>query len=183
MATLPVFLPILTSVIRLIAPFFIFFCPVPATIANVLLDMLDGIIFDHAGISRISYDQVDKFLDLYWYGFIMIYLIINRNDIPFFYIFLFLFCWRILGGLLYYFIHSRSFFFFFPNAFEPLFWLYLLSVGTGWFDMSKGLVMGICITLVLAIKLPLEYLMHIKNADITNALSQVFLGRNVMRWK
>lgn len=144
-----------------------------AALISFFSDWADSEIYKASGFSYPFYSSWDKFLDYYWYTFILIYIL--KKNLPAKNFFLFLFLIRSFGQILYFLTQNQAFFFFFPNIFEVLFYFYLLSICLPklrpLLKYPKILLTAGVITLLLV--LPREYLVHIKKIN----LSGFFTGK------
>lgn len=156
------------TIFRVIIPFFIFWNPVLITILSVVGDAVDGDIFQRVGIKKGDYQTIDKFLDLYWYVFIMIYALgIEFKDV-----FLFLFIFRMVGNVLFFLIKDQRILIIFPNIFETFFFVYLLAlVFPGFGTLLQGQNLFLTMLLITLVKLVNEIIIHGVHVDISDLLT------------
>lgn len=160
--------------LKFIIPILFLFFPFPALWANYFLDIVDGDILQHLGLTDYTYQTVDKSADLFSY-FFMLFLgmrwKINKTVIN-------LFSYRLIGQLLFFITRNELMFFYFQNFLEPL----MLVYGTALFYFKsetktyawyKKHLLIIWIG-ILAYKIWNEWYLHFANID----LSLMFLGFN-----
>ncbi len=154
----------------------IFLAPVLTTIVNIFIDWGDGELFKQAGLTHNQYSVIDKALDLYWLVWIVLYLI-NQN-VPSLLVFLSLFFIRLIGQTLYFATNKVEFFFFFPNIFEMLFYVYALSLVFPSLTITTKypIILG---TVLITTPLVLfrEWILHVKKMN----LSWMLMGKTT-RW-
>jgi len=114
----------ISTILRIIAPLFIFTYPIYVTLAAILLDWFDGEFYYQWKIKRIIYNYFDKSLDLYWYSITLAYAYFN---LPYFHLFLGLYLLRFTGHIIFYLSKSDKAFIYFPNIFEFVF-IYILVI-------------------------------------------------------
>lgn len=159
-------LVIVSNILRLLSPPFIFVTVVITTIFNFLHDVIDGELYKRAGYARSTYSIYDKILDYYWYLFILWYIWIH--PVPNKMIFIVLFLYRTIGQLLYLVDERDAYLFFFPNLFELFFFVYVLSLQwpqlTNLFYATPLVIMFI---ILVPIALLREYTIHIQRANFS----------------
>lgn len=146
---------------------FIFISVLWAITMSVFLDWMDSELFKRAGYPYSRYNFYDKLLDYYWYIFIIAYVLLKA--VPLKGLFLYLFLLRSIGQGLYFLTKKHFFFFLFPNIFEPLFWIYVLTFlfpSLGLFFTYPN-IMWLMLILLL-IKLFNEYIIHIARVSVYN---------------
>lgn len=169
----------LSSILRLVVPFFFFSFPVATTISMIIFDGNDGYLYCHAGFKIKKYQIVDKILDTYWYFFIMAYLVSNQTEMILFPLLTLLFFWRLVGQIIFFSTNKRKIFLFFPNLFEPLFWVQLIVFKFNFPQfLNPPLFFPVFLTIFLIVTID-EYLLHWRNFSWGN----IFCGKNHMLWK
>lgn len=157
-------------ILRLIFAPIIFIFPVFTAIFVFVIDWIDGDFFKRSGRKHLQYSSIDKFLDYYWYIFILAYVLIN--NVPGKYVLLFLFIYRTSGQLLYFYTKKRRYLFYFPNVFELYFYFYLLTIyipqWQSYMYFPKTILPLAVLTLLIA--LPREYILHIRNLHLSESL-------------
>ncbi|EKE14716.1 MAG: hypothetical protein ACD_12C00328G0001, partial [uncultured bacterium] len=107
-------------ILRILVAPLIFIWPLLSIILSVFLDLIDA-DFAHKIMSKKLYQLIDKNLDLWWFINIIIYIFINFPEYKIY--LLFLFIYRLIGQLIYYFSKNRGVLLYFPNFFE---WIFIL---------------------------------------------------------
>ncbi|HWV24826.1 MAG TPA: hypothetical protein VNZ58_11600 [Thermomicrobiales bacterium] len=168
---LSVFLGII--ILRLIMPLFIPRWPLPAIIAALVIDGIDGGVLERfTTLPLDNYQSYDKALDIYY--LVIAYLATMRNwtNRDAFVVSRFLIYYRLVGVVLFEWTHARWLLFVFPNTFEYFFIFYEV-VRLRWNParMSRRLVYGAAAAIWIAIKLPQEYWIHVAQLDATDTLA------------
>ncbi|MGA9348941.1 MAG: hypothetical protein WBW48_09065 [Anaerolineae bacterium] len=145
----------------------------------VILDTVDGNAFCRAGFTSSQYQRIDKFLDFYWYAFILIFLLTSPPTTPLFALFVFFFLLRLPGEILFYVKDDRRIFLFFPNLFEPLFYVYVASQKSNWPSLLQPIQLAGVLLIMIPVKILLEYLLHIRLISFGNLL----FGEGFLAWK
>lgn len=155
-------LPIIPTIIRLLVPFLIFRFALIGILLSNLADLYDWKFTDHSTFEKLTfYQNWDKTMDMYYLFFIALIVLkfkdkIAKNTA------LFLFFYRIIGVILLYMTHNRSFLFFFPNIFENFVLFYLfynfLTKKTILFKNTKIFI--IVMSIISIPKLIHEYTQH-----------------------
>ena len=151
--------------LRLILPFFLWRNALAATILVLLADLADGEVFRRAFTYQKNdqYQLVDKTLDFYWYIFVLFYSV----RFPIFNLLLFLFLWRMLGTLLLFVKKDRKYLALFPNIFERLFIVYLLTLAfpslTFLFEAPALYITLFVLSVITVIR---EYFLHIREIQL-----------------
>jgi len=164
--------------LRLSCPFLIFPYPLVAIIINYLLDCWDGLIFNKLGYGLKTYRFADQLLDLYWLTFILIYLIFNRPEPIVFFSSLFFFLLRFVGVIIFIFRRKENHFLFFPNVFEHLFWVYIISKQFNFPQLIKFPLWGIFLLILTPLKVFNEYLIHQKKFSLLNTI----MRKKILNW-
>lgn len=152
------------ALLRILVPFSIFFHPVAATAASIILDSLDGYMGFRAGMTHRGYHTYDKLMDYWWYMFILLYSV----DLSIFPVIFILFVYRTAGQIVSLTLQKRSMLFWFPNILEHFFIAYLLAtifpiMAPLVSDRLQPLALSIC----FAIAMTREYWLHVKNKSVT----------------
>ena len=144
--------------LRFTTPLLIFNYTWVAVVLSLGLDWVDSWFAFKAGVTWDFYSRYDKFLDFWWYIFILLFSI-NLEILP---IISILFFYRSIGQFLMLLTRKEKYFFWFPNILERFFLVYLVSIlllGQMKFGVGAQLLM---LLLATAITLPLEYFLHVK---------------------
>lgn len=177
----PIFL-ILTYLLiflRLTTPALVFYDPFWASVLASILDTVDGNAFCRAGFTSSQYQRIDKFLDFYWYAFALIFLLTRPPTTLLFALFVSFFLLRLLGEILFYVKDDRRIFLFFPNVFEPLFYVYVASQKFNWLNLLQPIQLAVVLLIIIPVKILLEYLLHIRLISFGNLV----FGEGFLAWK
>lgn len=159
---------------RLLVPLLIPRFPLPAIIACLVIDGMDQTIFQkYTTINLDGYQSYDKALDIYYLSIAYLSTLKNWGNQAAVKISRFLFYYRLVGVLLYEFIHSGIVLFIFPNTFE-YFFIFVSSVAL-FYDikrMSTKFLLGAAAFIWIFIKLPQEYWIHIAHLDTTDFIKE-----------
>lgn len=162
----------LNVLLRLIFPLLIFISAPAVTIISVILDAFDGEIFKRSGYARPEYSLYDKILDYWWYIWILFYIL--YIDIPLKGLFIFLFCYRSIGQILFLIFKKGYLLLFFPNIFEYLFFYYLVAkIFNRESVLMNGLYLILALTIISIFKFIQETIVHVKQINF----SGVYLGK------
>jgi len=174
------FVPLIVILTRLLIPFLILKKPFWGIILAIIADASDVIILDAFGwgfLAGKNYHLFDKFFDTYYLAFAF-YISLAWQETLIRRTSAFLFVWRLLGVIVFEFIHIRQLMFFAPNIFENF---YLLIAGIKEFfpkfkiNTIKRLVI---ILLIAAVpKIIQEYIMHFLEFP-----TWMFIKHNIFRW-
>lgn len=159
-------LMIVSTVIRLIIPFYLFVNPVWAIILSLFFDGIDGQLFYNAGYGFKIYNRADKILDYWWYIYLCVYIFIFHE--PVFMLALLMFLYRTLGQVIGVITNSEKIYLYFPNFFE---WFCILIIA-----FSAPTVPALLISVALAYFV--EWLIHISKARILSK----HLFKNEIKW-
>lgn len=170
-----IYFPIL---LRLTCPFIVFRYPFTAIIINYLFDCWDGFAFNKLGYGLKTYRFIDQLLDFYWLTFILIYLIFNRPELIVFFSSLFFFLLRFVGVIIFITSRRENHFLFFPNVFEHLFWVYVISKQFNLPQLTKFPLWVIIILILTLLKAFNEYLIHQKKFSLLNTITR----KKILRW-
>lgn len=164
--------------LRLITPLFILSSVGWVSFLSFMYDWVDSEIFKRAGFTYSHYSTWDKFLDYWWYVFIMIYVL--TNNVPGKNIFLILFLTRSVGQLFFYLTQKQYFLFLFPNVLEIFFYFYLFSWVFPFLQpyMNYPKVLWPIGLITVLFVLPREYIIHVGKFN----LSGFFTGKTTY-WK
>lgn len=159
-------LAFVSTTLRILLGPAIFLFPTSATLWTFLTDWADGEFFKRAGFTKSRYQTIDKILDYYWYVFILLFILFN--PVPQKTLFYFLFGVRTIGQLIYFINRKEEALFFFPNVFEILFYVYVLSLVVP--RMNEYLYLPKLLS-TLAIIIPVvlvrEYILHIRKSNLS----------------
>ncbi len=168
-------------ILRFIQAPFVIRAPVLMVIASVLLDIIDGLIFATAGFNIKKYQYWDKWADLFWYSFVLIYVFYSYPNKLLLVIFSLLYVLRLVGHTLFFLTRNRRFFFYCPNVFEAFFWFYLLALKTNP-ELLKLPTVIYALIIAAGLKLIQEYHIHVRELIfIRKAL--LFIGPALLPWQ
>jgi hypothetical protein len=164
----------ISTVLRVVTPFFIFRFPVLVTFLVVGLDWIDGELYYQWKIKRIIYNYFDKGLDLYWYTFSLYFAYFS---LPYFNLLLILYLIRLLGQILFYVTKSDNVFIFFPNFYEFIFTFVLVAKYFKFTGFLSGGSNFIVIVVVLCfLKLVQELYAHYYSIMINDKIPEWMRG-------
>ncbi len=161
---------------RLILPFFLWKNPLVVWGLIFLVDWFDGDIFRQAFRYQKNnlYQLFDKTMDLYAYCFALAFSYTSRSSI--FGVLLCLFLLRAAGTAIFLIKREKKIFALFPNIFENLFIVYVLTLTFPSLNfLLEGNAFYITLLLLSAVTAVREYLLHIKEIQ----LHQILTGK---RW-
>lgn len=121
MVTLPIALVIAA---KIIIPSLMLLSPLLGIWGNYFFDIIDGDILLSLGLSDATYQTLDKSIDLFTYVLMLIVGLrwhIRKTVII-------LFCYRLVGQILYFISGNELIFFYFQNFLEPLLLIYTLLI-------------------------------------------------------
>lgn len=149
-------------ILRILVAPSIFVWPLLSIILSVFLDLIDA-DFAHKIMSKKLYQLIDKNLDLWWFINIIIYVFINIPEYKIY--LLFLFIYRLIGQLIYYFSKNRKVLLFFPNFFE---WVFILIFfGKNYFpSILEGKIYVLILIIIFIVKIFQEWFLHTANLSI-----------------
>lgn len=164
--------------VRLLVPLVILRYPFRGSLAAILADMIDVVVWDSLGVANLSthYNQIDKLLDNYMYliqGYTAWFWLSKeaRN------IALGLLAYRTVGFILYEIFSQRVLLFIFPNVFI---FFYLYYVGYKYFTGKELAVsyksLAIIVSLLAIPKLFQEYLFHVAEFPLYTTIQNLFLS-------
>ncbi len=157
---------------RLILPTFLWKNPLLVWGLIFLVDWFDGGVFRQAFRYRKNslYQLFDKTADLYGYCFALVFSYTNAS--PVFNLFLFFFALRAVGTAIFLIKRERKIFVFFPNIFENLFIVYILTLPFPSLNpLLEGTTFYITLLLLSAVTAAREYLLHIKEIQLHQLLT------------
>lgn len=163
--------------LRFFVPLWIPRYPLPAVLAALVIDGVDQTIFQTLGIDLPGYQGYDKALDIYYLTIAYIAAIRNWTHEFAFQVLRFLFYWRLVGVAAFELTEWRPLLLIFSNTFE-YFFIFYESVRAAWDPrrMSRRLVLGAAAAILVFIKLPQEYWIHIAKLDATDVIKTRVLG-------
>lgn len=154
--------PIVAILIRLAVPVAIIRWPFGGMVAAIVADAMDVVIIGLIGAGDFSnYTSADKLLDTYMLAFAAAVSLQWENRLARF-TSLALFCYRVAGVVVLEVTSTRWVLFVFPNLFE-LFFLYHLATAGRFrrFEVRGYLSLSLVLLLLLAVKMPQEYVLHV----------------------
>lgn len=135
--------------IRILAPFIIFKYPVIAVVIVFFLDTVDGSFWLQANVKKITYQILDKNLDLWWYTVSLVYAYFH---LPFFWLLLSLFVFRLIGHVAFYITRKEKFLALFPNLYENILIFIVivvrLNLQTNIFSVPKIYIVFLLLSLI-----------------------------------
>lgn len=164
--------------LRLFVPLAIPRFPLPAIIAAMIIDAADQSIFQsYTHLNLDWYQGYDKALDIYYLAIAYIATLRNWTNLHAFGVSRFLWYYRLIGVVLFEWLHIRAILFIFPNTFE-YFFEFIEGVRTRWNPrrLSKRHVIYAAAFIWIFIKLPQEYWIHIAQLDVTDFVRERIFG-------
>jgi hypothetical protein len=162
---------------RLLVPLAIPKFPLPASIAAIVADFVDGTIAFHAfaNVGLTDYQAYDKAFDVYYLSIQYLSTLRNWDNLVAFDIGRMLFYYRLAGGLLFDLTQFRALFLFFPNTFE-YFFLFYEAVRVRWNPkrLSPAVLIGAAFAIWVLIKIPQEYWIHIAQLEVRDVKEGIF---------
>lgn len=164
--------------LRLVVPLFIPRFPLPALLASLVIDGVDGGIFSaFTDMDMDWYQSFDKALDVYYLA--IAYLAVRRNWPDRFSVALIAGLWyyRLVGVLAFELTGARWLLLVFPNTFEYAV-ITIEAVRTRWNPLRisrRAYVVTVAVIWVV-IKLPQEWWIHVAQLDFTDEFARVVLG-------
>jgi hypothetical protein len=137
--------------------------PFWGALLNIIIDAVDGHMFESFGVKRNTYEVYDKWLDLWFYIALFVFVIQKLNGSPYYLILIILFFVRLIGILSYAKLNKEWLLFTFPNLFEPVF---LVVVGFPQIFSIWGKLNVFLIIFVL--KMFIEWWIHLAKLDFTS---------------
>ncbi len=165
-------------VLRLVVPLLIPRFTLPALLASLVIDGVDGGIF--AGLESVDtswYQSYDKALDIYYLA--LTYLAVRRNWPDLFSVRVAAALWyyRLVGVLLFEITDARWLLMVFPNTFEYLV-IAVEVVRTRWspLRLSRRRLVLLAALIWVVVKLPQEWWIHVAQLDFTDEFARRVLG-------
>lgn len=166
---------VIVFLIRLLVPLLILRTPLLGSILAILADNFDVVILDTLGVKDFgAYNQVDKFLDTYFYliqGYTLLFWknkLAKKTG-------LFLLGYRIVGAILYEATHVRALLFIFPNVFIFFYMYYLIYQAVIKRDPFKSFSKMLPVLIILTLlKLGHEYILHVAQFPIYSIIHDTF---------
>jgi hypothetical protein len=162
---------------RLLVPLAIPKFPLPASIAAIVADLVDGTVafYAFANVGLTDYHGYDKAFDIYYLSIQYLSTLRNWENLVAFDIGRFLFYYRLAGGFLFDLTQVRALFLFFPNTFE-YFFLFYEAVRLRWNPkrLSAALLIGVAFAIWVFIKIPQEYWIHIAQLEVRDVKVGIF---------
>jgi len=139
--------------------------PFWGAVLNILIDAVDGHMFESFGIQRDTYEVYDKWLDLWFYIAMAFYTYQFLQTSPYYLLLMGLFTMILVGILAFAKFNKEWLLFVLPNLFEPVF---LVVVG---FPQSFNL-WGVTtvFSIVFVSKMFIEWWIHIAHLDLTSLI-------------
>lgn len=164
--------------LRLVVPLFILRFPLPALLASMAIDGVDGGIFSSwTGLDMSWYQSYDKALDIYYLA--IAYLAVRRNWPGRFPVALIAGLWyyRLVGVLAFELTGHRWLLLVFPNTFEYAV-IALEIARTRWSPvrLTRRALLWTVALIWVVIKLPQEWWIHVAQLDFTDEFARVVLG-------
>lgn len=159
---------------RFVIPLWIPRFPLPAIILALVLDGIDGGIFQKfTTLPMDDYQSYDKALDIYYLTIAYLSTMRNWTNLFAVKVAAYLLYYRLIGVLLFEFTGARWLLFVFPNTFEYFFILYEVAhLRWNLQRVSRRVIIGAAAAIWIVIKLPQEYWIHIAQRDVTDTLAE-----------
>jgi hypothetical protein len=164
--------------LRLLLPLLIPRWPLPGILLSFVIDWVDGSIFrNFTNLPVESYQAYDKALDIYYLAIAYLATLRNWTHLFAFKLGRFLFYFRLIGVLLFEFSGARALLLAFTNAFE-YFFIFYEAVRVRWdpLRLSKRALLIAVALIVVLIKLPQEYIVHIAQLNMTDWIKSNILS-------
>ncbi len=171
--------PLIVISLRLLLPLLIFRFRITGALIAMAADALDVITITFLNKGEFSsYHTTDKYLDMYYLsieGYVSLAwknTLARRTSII-------LFIWRVIGFVLFEFLHIRALLFFFPNLFENFFLFYIFNKKFAKKDLvSSKKSLFVILVILLIPKLAQEYFLHVYEAQPWKWFRFHILGMN-----
>ena len=164
--------------IRLLLPLLIPRYPLPGIIGSLVIDWIDGSIFrQFTNLSMEGYQPYDKALDIYYLAIAYLATLRNWAALYPFKVSRFLFYYRMFGTFLFNLSEIRVLLLIFTNAFE-YFFIYYEGVRVRWDPLrvsKRTWLIGLAL-IVVFIKIPQEYIIHIAQVNMTDWIKTNIFG-------
>lgn len=152
--------------------------PLPGILLSLVIDWVDGSIFrNFTNLPLAGYQAYDKALDIYYLAIAYLATLRNWTHLFAFKLGRFLFYYRLVGVLLFEFSGARALLLAFTNAFE-YFYIFYEAVRVRWdpLRLSKQALIIALALIVLVVKIPQEYIIHIAQINMTDWVKSAILG-------
>jgi hypothetical protein len=154
-------------------------------VAALVLDAVDQTVFEtYTRIDLAGYQGYDKAFDVYYLMIAYASTIRNWGGGYAFLIARALWYYRLLGVVLFEYLHARWLLVAFPNTFEYFFLaIELIKVSRNPFLLTKRRTAGIAVCIWVFVKLPQEWWLHIARLDFTDFVKERLFGASPdARW-
>lgn len=157
---------------RFLLPLLILRHPLPAIVACLILDGVDQSIFQWFGHDPPGYQGYDKAMDIFYLAIAYLATLRNWTSMWAFQVAWFLYFYRLVGVVLFEFLHVRVLLLIFPNTFEYFFIAYE-AIRTRWRVVGRDyrFWIGLATVIWIVVKLPQEYWIHVARMDLTETLA------------
>lgn len=160
-------LQLLTIILKIIVPATMLKFPLFGIWGNYFLDVVDGDILLHLGMSETTYQLIDKSTDFISYVFMLILGLrwSIRKTVTV------LFAYRVIGQVLFFITGKEILFFYFQNFLEPLMMIYVLILfkqkteEKAYLTYKKHIILVWVIILIY--KVWNEWYLHFANIDLS----------------
>ena len=157
------------TVLRIFAACLLWVNVLSAFAVNLLLDAVDGDVFQRFGVKRAAYQKYDKLLDSWWYVMIFVYLVLEVQRDNWWWILVGLFVYRMVGMVLFVLMNEEWLLSVFANYFTLVTFLVLVTPQVwGWDFLLPSPYPAV--TVVIVTTLWREWLLHIAKWDLSNFL-------------
>jgi hypothetical protein len=175
---------LITIVIRLLVPVSILRWPLAGTVLSLLADNFDNYVLRTYGWGFLppnSYQEYDKFLDIYYLSFAF-YASSGLRESFTKKTLQILFFWRFAGVLLFEVTNTRSVLFFAPNIFEYFFFfVYAAKRFFPRVDLNSRKTVLAAVALIAVPKFAMEYVMHVMEYPLSISTFIPFLNEHVFK--
>lgn len=158
--------------LRSILPVFIFRYPFYVIIGVFFLDAIDVEFAAKRVLTKSRYQEIDKLMDNWWYIWALVYTYFYLGQ--YFIFLLILFCYRIMGAIIFYKKKDRRIFLIFPNFFENAFFLIFFCKYFSWNLLLQGKIIFISLSVVFLLKIVQEYWIHIVQKSIPEDVLKIY---------
>jgi hypothetical protein len=163
---------------RLFLPMLIPRWPLPGILLSLVIDWIDGSIFrSFTNLPIEGYQAYDKALDIYYLAIAYLATLRNWSYLFAFKLGRFLFYFRLVGVLLFELTGTRALLLIFTNAFE-YFFIFYEAVRVRWdpLRLSKRALVIALVLIVVFVKIPQEYIVHIAQINTTDWIKSNIFG-------
>ena len=164
--------------LRLFLPLLIPRSPLPGILLSLVIDWIDGSIFRaFTSLPLGGYQAYDKALDIYYLAIAYLATLRNWSHLFAFKVSRFFFYYRLVGVLLFEFTGVRALLLIFSNAFE-YFFIFYEAVRIRWnpLRLTKRALLIALALIVIFIKIPQEYIIHIAQINTTDWIKNNIFG-------